>query len=200
MDLATIEMPVDQAKARLEEYREQLKVQRTDQDERIAAGYRVLARGLPIIKLSESIERGGYFDNGLPKIAVARADSQDCWVHTEGPWNGTGTFIYSSENPGWRPHNRGALVNSVTVRVSVSNMPDASTRRKWNAHTIMPIIPPKHRPKLRRLRGFHLLWEVEEWELVPPKDPALLRWIGGDLWAVVAEWDLTELERAVLAR
>ena len=26
-----------------------------------------------------------------------------------------------------------------------------------------------------------------------------LRWIGGDLWAVIATWDLTELERAVIA-
>ncbi|MGH3300400.1 MAG: hypothetical protein ACRDOK_01755 [Streptosporangiaceae bacterium] len=34
---------------------------------------------------------------------------------------------------------------------------------------------------------------------VPPRDPALLRWIRGDLWAVVAQWDLTELERAVLS-
>lgn len=42
-----------------------------------------------------------------------------------------------------------------------------------------------------------ILWEAE-WQAVPPKDPALLRHLGGDLYAVVAVWDLTELERAVL--
>lgn len=31
-----------------------------------------------------------------------------------------------------------------------------------------------------------------------PVDPALLKHIGGDLYAVVATWDLTDLERAVL--
>lgn len=33
-----------------------------------------------------------------------------------------------------------------------------------------------------------------------PKDPYLLRRIGkGDMWLVVAAWDLTEVERAALA-
>lgn len=196
MELATIEMPAEEAKARLEEYRTSLTHDRNAQDERIAAGYRVLARGLPIIKLAESIHRGGYFDNGLPRIAVARADSQDCWVRIEG-WNGD--LIYSSVDPGSNPPNRGALVNASTVRVTT---PERSqpVKQAWRGHTIMPIIPPQHRPNPRRLHRFHILWEVEEWTLVPPKDPALLRWIGGDLWAVAATWDLTELERAVLQR
>lgn len=43
-----------------------------------------------------------------------------------------------------------------------------------------------------------MLFEAE-WRPEPPKDPALLRHIGGDLYSVVAVWDLTELERAVLA-
>jgi len=198
MELATIEMPAEEAKARLEEYKKMLATERTQQDERIAAGYRVLARGLPIIKLSESIQRGGYFDNGFPRIAVARADSQDCWVDVS--WWGK-TVVYLTEQPrSWgQDRNRGALVNSVTVRVHLPDMPNEGRGRR-QGHTIMPIIPPQHRPNARRLHRFHILWEVEKWDLVPPKDPALLRWIGGDLWAVAATWDLTELERAVLQR
>jgi hypothetical protein len=39
-----------------------------------------------------------------------------------------------------------------------------------------------------------------EWRKVVPKDPYLLRRIGdGDMWVVVAHWDLTEVERAALA-
>lgn len=197
MQLTTIDMPADEAKERLKEYQKALAVQRTEQDTRIAAGYRVLARGLPIIRLADSIHRGGYFDNGLPKIAIARADSQDCWVRVEG-W--TGDLVYSSVDPGWTPRNRGALVNAVTVRVHLPEAPQTILKREWRGHTIMPIIPPEHRPNPRRLHQFHILWEVEEWTLVPPRDPALLRWIGGDLWAVAATWDLTELERAVLQR
>src|SRR5438046_3023240 len=37
------------------------------------------------------------------------------------------------------------------------------------------------------------------WQEMPPEDPALLKHIGGDLYAVVAVWNLTELERAVLS-
>ena len=199
MELATIEMPKEEAEARYMKYRKRLETEQTQQDQRIAAGYRTLARGLPIIKLSESIKLGGFFDSGLPKIAIMRADSQDCWVRIEGPWNNRGALIYSSEDgASWR--NRGALVNATSVRVNVDPMPEAVGRRSWNGHAIAPIIPPEHRPKRNRLRFFHILWEVEEWDLTPPRDPALLRWIGGDLWAVTAVWDLTELERAVLAR
>jgi hypothetical protein len=41
---------------------------------------------------------------------------------------------------------------------------------------------------------------VEAWNEIPARDPALLRHIRGDLWAVLAVWDLTELERAVLGQ
>ena len=194
MELATIEMPAEEAKERLEEYRRSLQDDRNRQDERIAAGYRWLARGNPIIKLSESIQRGGFFDDGLPRIAIARANGSDCWVHYDS-W--PAGFVYSIESDDWH-HNRGALVNQATVRVNVES--PVTGRRSWHGHTIMPIIPPKHRPKPRRLHWFHILWEVEKWDLIPPKDPALLRWIAGDLWAVAASWDLTELERAVLQR
>jgi hypothetical protein len=194
MELSTIEMPKELAEERLKAYRELLKTERTQQDERIARGYRVLARGLPIIELSKSVMAGGFFDNGLPKIAIARANSQDCWVYFE-----IDDLIYSIDSAQWGD-NRGALVNSSTVRVPVPGRPTAPGRRSYSGHTIMPIIPPEHRPKRNRLHLFHILWEVEAWDLTPPRDPALLQHIGGDLWSVVAAWDLTELERAVLQR
>ena len=48
------------------------------------------------------------------------------------------------------------------------------------------------------LTGYHVLWEAE-WQQVVPRDPFLLRHIGGDLYSVVAAWDLTDLERSVIA-
>lgn len=38
-----------------------------------------------------------------------------------------------------------------------------------------------------------------EWAPVPPTDPFLLRHLGGTLYVVLAQWDLTPLEKAVLA-
>jgi len=67
-------------------------------------------------------------------------------------------------------------------------------------YATIPIIPPRFRPKYD-LKGYHLLWEAV-WHRTKtaraPRDPALLKRIGGDLFAVLAIWDLTPLEMAVL--
>jgi len=62
----------------------------------------------------------------------------------------------------------------------------------------VPIIPGYLRPK-RGLQNYHILWEAE-WSRGVPVDPYLLRRIGqGDLWLVVAAWELTEVERAAMS-
>ena len=63
----------------------------------------------------------------------------------------------------------------------------------------MPHIPPDIRPK-RGIQNYHVLYEAV-WRREIPVDPLLLRRIGttGDLWTVLGAWELTELERAVLA-
>jgi hypothetical protein len=61
---------------------------------------------------------------------------------------------------------------------------------------VVPLVPIHLRPR-RALGAYHILWEAE-WKRVPPVDPMLLRRIGGDIWLVVAAWDLTEVERAAM--
>lgn len=198
MQLDTLIMPEEDARARLAEYETALKTERTAEDEAIALGYRAAARGLPVIMLTSAFAAGGFHDNGLPKLAIARATAEQCWVGVDGWKDGTRTLVFRDAE---RADNRGALVGQHTVRVG----PIAYSGPEWNAHgsrrsgrTIVPLIPPRHRPRARRLRGFHILWEVDEWTPAPPVDPALIRHIRGDLWSVVATWDLTPLERAVL--
>jgi hypothetical protein len=195
MDLATLTMPKAEAAERLAEYEQQLAIERNPEDEAIAMGYRALARGLPIIRMSETIQAGGFFgtgrrDVGFPRLAVGKADEADCRVH----WDSQSQLIYFH---GDFLSNRGALVGKSTVRVPGVQQPARTSY--YSGRTLTPLIPPRHRPRPARLRHCHILWEVESWELIPPKDPALLRHIRGDLWAVLAIWDLTELERAVLA-
>lgn len=73
----------------------------------------------------------------------------------------------------------------------------------WAFRSMVPIVPPKHRPPRDAFGRRLVLWEVADWELAqvprPPGDPALLRPIGGDIYAVEATWDLTELEKLVLS-
>ena len=194
MNLTTLEMPVEEAKARLTEYEQMIATERTAEDDAIAAGYRAAARGLPVIMLTEVFNAGGWFPNGLPRLAIARADAKEVRVEVRG--HNTREIVFTDDDAG---DNRGALVGRNTVRVN-GLTPPTTIDRQWRGRTIVPLIPPRHRPRLRRLRGFHVLWEVERWTPAPSKDPALVRHIRGDLWSVVATWDLTDLEMAVLSQ
>lgn len=197
MNLETVVIDPGEASQRLAEYENVIAAERTAEDRAIAAGYRAAARGLGVVSLRRTIAAGGWHDNGLPKIAVVAATAQICFVR----WDYDGSLVFSDDDD-WR-RNRGALVNAHSVRVPVAgdDRPAAHRSSMWPvASTIVPIVPPRFRPRPRRLRHCHILWEVEKWERVVPRDPALLRHIRGDLWAVLAVWDLTELERLVLAQ
>jgi hypothetical protein len=198
MDLSTIEIPQDEAKARLAEYEAALRIERNAEDEAIAAGYRAAARGLPVVILPDVFERGGWFPNGLPRLAIARADARVCRVSISG-WGRDDHRILIFRDDDWA-ENRGALVGRRTVRVAVPSPVDDGHSRAWRGTTTVPLVPPRHRPRRPRLHNFHVLWEVEAWDPTPARDPALLRHIRGDLWAVMATWDLSDLERAVLSQ
>jgi hypothetical protein len=207
MDLPTFTMDKKTAEARLAAYEGLLDEQRTAEDEQIKRGYRSAAKGFPVLRLSETIASGGYFDSGLPKIAIARADAKLCVVERESNWRSSPEHDFVFCDDEWH-ENRGALIGQHTVKVTVPFIEPRATamaRRMSTGQTIVPIIPPELRPKPRRMRGFHILFEVEEWKPLRrrggavPGDPALLRHIGGDLWSVVGVWDLTDLERAVLS-
>jgi hypothetical protein len=60
------------------------------------------------------------------------------------------------------------------------------------------LLPPSIKPSEASLKHYHILWEAE-WENAPPVDPYLLRRISANLFVVIASWDLTPLERAVMA-
>lgn len=69
---------------------------------------------------------------------------------------------------------------------------------------MIPLVPADVRDSVSgKLKDDHILWEAEEWHdrplVTPPTDPYLFRHIGGSLWVVEAEWDLTEPEKAVIA-
>ena len=60
---------------------------------------------------------------------------------------------------------------------------------------LIPLIPPMKRPK-RDLKHYHILFEAD-WQN-PPADPFLLKALGKGLYAILAHWDLTPLEQAIL--
>jgi hypothetical protein len=191
MNLETIEVPEKEARAAVAEYLRAVRHgrDRVPEDAEILRGYRVLARGQRLIKLTDAIQAGGFFPDGLPRIAIADALAERVFGGYEY------RLVFHTRQDRWGAAPGSAMVREGVVRVDVECPVGARPSRH---ETIVPLVPPRFRP-VRGLTGYHVLFEVEEWKPVPPVDPALLKHIGGDLWAVLATWDLTPLERAVLA-
>lgn len=210
MDLTTIEMERPKAREAFLDYRRALREKASEVDAEIMRGYRELARGRQLIRLSETIRAGGVelyeFGQGkgrpkfrvlAPRLAVCRATAERCYTNGVEP-HGRAEF---RSRPGRElaPHNR-------RDRVRIDGLEDpgdlAADSWTWSGRELVavaPIVPPRLRPE-RGIAQMHLLFEAEWARHTPPApvDPALIRHIGGDLWAVLAIWDLTPLERAVL--
>jgi hypothetical protein len=159
-------------------------------DREIQRAYQLIAQGRLVIRAIESIKVAGLNDEGLPKLAIARADAESCFFS---PVDGGGEFTIGN-----RFSRRSNEAFGKTFDIPAGSWLDASNKRKrWRYEAILPIIPIHLRPK-RGLQNYHVLWEAE-WRRRVPVDPMLLRRIGrADMWLVVAAWELTEVERAAL--
>lgn len=163
----------------------------TPQDAQIAAIYKRIAQGHTVIRALESIRTAGMNADGLPKLAICRADMPECWFSAEP--SGGGSCRFGERHPGHRSRKTVRMDwPGITRRVD----PADKWRHDWCA--TVPLIPVDVRPR-RALANYHILWEAE-WTKRYPIDPYLLRRIGGDAWLVLAAWDLTEVERAVMAQ
>lgn len=192
MDVETISMNRNEARKAFLAYRDAAADRGTPEDEQIMRGYRLLAQGRTLLNLTETMRQVGVDDQGLPKMAIARADAKWCFVGVG--TNGSASF--GSDAEPWRL--RGSAQGRLTS-LPASTFPEFrwDERKTTWAQALVPLVPLPLRPK-GQLTGYHVLWEAE-WQQVVPRDPFLLRHIGGDLYAVVAAWDLTDLERSVIA-
>lgn len=160
-------------------------------DEEITRIYKQIAMGRTVIRALESIKQAGIHTEGanmgLPRLAIARADKQACQARL----SIDGGAEFGALNNRWdRTQARGLLFS-----FPAKTFPPRT--EYIHIRAAVPIIPAYQRPK-RSLANYHVLWEAE-WTRVPPRDPYLLRRLGGDAWLVVAAWELTEVERAVMA-
>lgn len=154
----------------------------TPADAEIEAIYKRIAKGHTVIRALESIRAAGLNKEGLPILAICPAHMLRCvWT----PHKGNCTFGKQWPN---------ARDRSEVVRM---DWPELNSD-KYRAEAIVPLVPVHLRPK-RGLQNYHILWEAE-WTKRYPVDPYLLRRFGGDAWLVVAAWDLTEVERAVMGQ
>lgn len=202
----------DDALEKFNEYKAALRVSRSQHDRMMKAVYGALSEGLGVINPRAAIVKAGVEPINLhPKLAISRADRETVFFKRD-HWNDTAYFS-SSERFFLSGSNKSAQAKRDQFALGVGDLPRVPDGGVWDRarplyHEIVkatvPIVPPEHRPTEGALHGFSILWEVEKWEALPrprraPGDPMLLKPLAQTgLYAVMAHWDLTDIEKMVL--
>jgi len=175
------------------------------EDEVLMHSYRALSKGMRILNVADVIRNGGLDANGLPRVAIAGADWGHCHIHrehdriifAEGRWihwdyghqrfqNRRGERVIAFLETGFPEELRNPALRNERKYASLGG----------NVKALVPSVPAYLRPT-GSLTLYTILWEAE-WDTTPPVDPLLLRHIAGNMYSVLAQWDLTPLEQAVL--
>jgi hypothetical protein len=200
MNLQPIEVSWSKARETLRQYGSILKEKRTAEDLAILKSTKAILADKMVIRLADAVKNGGVDNRGLPKIAIVRADDTYCRVKSRGATcemagmsnrNDTVSDWHTKRNSYF--HRR-----SMTKPRGFKFKLSGRFQDSCEAVAVVPTIPPAHRPPPTAYDNYYILFEAL-WEAVPPVDPALLAPLGCGLFVVVAVWDLTGVERAVLA-
>ncbi len=155
------------------------------EDELMLAMYRQIAAGRQVVNAFNLLTGGGVDELGRPRLFLARAN----WRRVVWRDTGQGAGKFRDFSKGFWDRGKRHI-----LELPHNTLPRKQTTTD-DAWSVVPSIPPLLRPR-GRLDGYIILSEAA-WQAVP-KDPALLRPIKWPLCAVLAVWDLTELERKVL--
>jgi len=203
MDLNIVTLPKEEALERYRLYQAAVRRSRHAADRLMMRAYKSLSEGQGVINLIEVLKAGGvHQETWLPKLAVMRADQPHVYFRRRN--NGAGFYSFSERYYITSKTRKGQALR-LQFSIPENGQPFCSNYSErpgdyWDTHSApVPPIPPEYRPA-DALSKYCILWEVPVWSPVrPPDDPVLLRALGGDLYAVLAHWDLTEIEKMVLA-
>lgn len=197
MNVNTILVSPEEAETKLRQLQAIVGRRRTREDEQLESLYASISRGARVLNLAAAFKQTALNELGQPRLAVARADwkqvnffprkivGQSSWDS----FDGAGGFT-----PNGRQWN--ALATAQNISLPKGTFDNDKLTRSRLASPV-PYVPPEVRPKYA-LSNYHILFEVKEWTAYPV-DPFLMRRIGGMLFVVEAEWELTELEASLLA-
>lgn len=172
------------------------KTQMEKEDEELKRLYLELKKGNTILTLPTVMQNAGLNDQHLPALAICRATSKWCRISDS---SGQIIFFDADSHWGWQASQRDRV--SVKRTVFPAELLDSTWRRKNNhpdidrVRAMVPSVPVHLRPS--NLGDYHILWEAE-WDKAPPVDPILLKKVSDTNFVVIAQWDLSPIERAVL--
>ncbi len=149
--------------------------------------YNQLKSGRKVIDILTVFEKAGINELYQPKLAISKANYKE--ILCEYGQDGNVGF---KKDDSWRTKS--------DIKIILPKLPKeilGQWEHSKKFKTLVPGIPAQLKPK-GNLNKYWILWEVEKWENIPPKDPYLLKRLTKNMFVVLAGWDLTELERAVL--
>jgi hypothetical protein len=163
------------------------------------AVYTQLKSGRKVVDITNVIQKAGLKEDYSPRLAIAPANARICFCL----YRHDGLMKFSGKM--FDRYN--TSVEDVAIRNTMPKIPDkeflnvtweGDKEKRWTAP--VPVIPASIRPSKysKQWTNYYVLWEVENWKPEPPKDPYLLRRLTRNMFVVVAGWNLTELERAVM--
>jgi len=165
----------------------------------MAKVYGHLQHGKKIIDIHEAFKKAGLNEESDPKLAIVRADAKEC--HCRKYERGAACFsILQVTQRGPLKKDGGIVLPEGTFQWVLEQPGYSWSIARKDLKTIVPVIPPSilvTEVKLL-LPNYYLLWEVEKWQPIPPRDPILLKKLTPNLYGVLATWNLTELERAII--
>jgi hypothetical protein len=212
MEVEQLAIPKKRASEEYEAYKKELQYSKTQFNKDMLSLYAHMKHGGKVIDLWEGMKLAGLNKDGDPKLAICRADSprvqfyrkfRQAWINNNYVDAESDGGIFKSMH---RQTNGHHTYFEDDVKIPKGFFPvwskDAQTNKfiHRDVETITPIIPAKILNPLRshKIENYHILWEVDEWKPIPPRDPILLKRITPNMFLVLATWDLTELERAVI--
>lgn len=173
--------------AKLDAYHTQLRRQASEEYEAAIRAYKALAAGTPLISLVDAFRQTGLGQDNRPQLAIARADRHQVLVRIH-----QDTLEFNTQSNPWHQKYTGSLV------IYVPFQHHANPARLPHGYALAPMTPLSS-----NLREYFVLWEVERWSDKPIHTSPdldhylLLHHIAGYLYAIVAEWNLTEAEQAI---
>jgi len=200
MEVERISVAKEEAEKQYKSYLKAIKIRKEKYLEDLKKLYGHLRHGRAVIDLYVSLEKAGLDEDSNPRLAIVRADSTK--VRFEKRWNNSGVFYrYDAEKRNWAKDIEipSGIFQWERIRKEYGNGYVSNTIKNAEIETIAPIIPAEILNTIPyNLKNYHILWEVEQWKRSPPKDPILLKKITPNLFVVLATWNLTPLERAVI--
>lgn len=172
----------------------------TPEDQRVLAAYKALEGGRQLVSLAESILRAGRTTDQMPKVAVTQygLPGVQCWMGRNG------TISLRDPRPDQEGWSGWKMKRAQPWSWKFDKLfPESGSKQARTGHARAPYVPVEHRPEdpTGKLVFWEPDWSVDPIPVPRPRvhiDPAILEHVVGDLYVVIAVWDLTPIEAAAL--